>query len=205
MAGVKEDNITIWDRRTDELLKCGFKPNRDAGVKVYGDDGDWGPDMTQGVFSGKITKFISEKCNKIINVPVLKTHGSAGISACLKNHYGSFNNPNKHHANGCNPAIADFNSIPIVKQKTTLCVVDALGGQYDGGPGLKQSAQFRQFSLIAGFDPVAVDTHCLKILQDRREKAGLERLSVSKTAWLQSSQERGVGICDPNKIDVIQV
>ena len=205
LAGVKENNIIIWDRATSDIIKGGYIPNRGNGIKVYGVDGNWGKQIKQGVFEGQITKIISDTCTKIINVPTLKTHHGPGISVCLKNHYGSIPNPDEYHDNMFDPALADINAIPMIKSKTKLCVVDALGGQYDGGPTLRRNAQFKHYSLIAGFDPVAIDTHCLSIIQKRREQAGLEKIPADRLAWLQSAQNRGVGICDPNKIDVIKV
>ena len=204
-AGVKEDNIIIWDRSTSDLIKCGFQPNRDGkGVKCYGDDGDWGETISQGSFNGRITKMISQKVTAFINVPILKTHSGAGISCCLKNHFGSFDNPGKHHGNYCNPALADFSSIPAVKNKTRLVIVDALRPQYDGGPGSKPEAQFNQYSILASTDPVAADAVGLDIIQKKRAKAELKPVSAEATAWLQSAQERKVGICDLDRIEILK-
>ncbi|MCX8053949.1 MAG: DUF362 domain-containing protein [Armatimonadetes bacterium] len=204
-AGVKEDNIIIWDRSTGDLVKVGFKPNRSGGVKCYGDDGDWGELIERGAFKGRITKIISEKVTAIINAPILKTHGITGISNALKNHYGSFDNPGSHHANHCNPAIADFNSIPVVKNKTRLVVCDALRPQYDGGPGLKADSQWNLYSLIVSKDPVAVDSQGLQIIQKKRREVGLEPIKPQVTQWLASAQERGVGISDLSRIDIVTV
>lgn len=205
-AGVKADNIIIWDRSTGDLIKCGYKPNREgAGVKIYGDDGDWGEMIEQGAFKSRISKFISEKVTCFVNAPILKTHGTAGVSMALKNHYGSFEDPGAHHGNHCNPAMADFSAIPIVKQKTRLVVVDALQPQYDGGPGLKADAQFKLYGVMVGTDPVAVDYQGLQIIQKKRADSGLQPLGTAQTAWLASAQERGVGTCDPGKIELISV
>lgn len=204
-ANVKPDNIIIWDRSTNDLVKVGYKPNTGAGVKCYGDDGDWGPVIEHGAFKGRITKVIHEKVTAIINAPILKTHGLTGISNALKNHYGSFDNPGSHHSNHCNPALADFNSIPQVKNKTRLVVVDALRPQFDGGPGFKGDAQWNLFSLMVGTDPVAIDYQGLQIIQKQRAKMGLPAIKPEVTAWLQSAEERGVGTCNPSKIEVIHV
>jgi len=205
-AGVKAENIIIWDRSTGDLIKCGFKPNKDgAGVKCIADDGDWGEVIEQGAFKGRITKIISERVTAFVNLPILKTHGMSGISCSLKNHYGSFDNPNKHHGNHCDPAMADFSSIPVVKNKSRLVVVDALRPQYDAGPGLKEDAQWNNYSLMVSADPVAADTCCLEIIQKKRIQLGIDPIKPKVTAWLTSAQERGVGVCDPDKIEIIRV
>lgn len=206
MAGVKESNIIIWDRSTGDLIKCGFTPNSSgSGVGCVADDGDWGETIERGSFKGRITKMISERLTAYINAPILKTHGITGISCCLKNHYGSFDNPGNHHANNCNPALADFNSIPVVMKKSRLVIADALLPQYEGGPGLKTDAQFAFNSLMFSTDPLAADTEGLRIIQQKRKELGLNAISADKTAWLQSAGDRGVGVCDPGKIEVIEV
>ena len=204
-AGVKEDNIIIWDRSTSDLVKVGYKPNTGSGVKCYGDDGAWGEVIERGAFKGRITKVISEKVTAFINAPILKTHGITGISLALKNHYGSFDNPGSHHDNNCNPAMADFSAIPVVKDKTRLVVVDALRPQYDGGPGLKADAQWSLYSLMVGTDPLAIDCQGLDIIQKKREEMGVDRIMPKVTEWLASGQERGVGTCDPGRIEVVNV
>jgi len=206
LAGVKEENIIIWDRSTGDLIKCGYTPNKSGkGVQVIADDGDWGPEIQQGEFKGRISKIINEKITAMINLPILKTHGIAGISSCLKNHYGSFDNPGSHHGNHCNPAMADFSAIPVVKSKTRLVIIDAIRPQYDGGPGLKADAQFNNYSILASTDPVAADYQGLQIIQRKREQAGLDALKPNVYAWLGSAQERGVGVCDPSKINLVKV
>ena len=203
-AGVKEDNIIIWDRSTNDLIKVGYKPNRDgAGVKCYGDDGDWGETIERGAFKGRISKIISQKVTAFVNVPILKTHGITGISCALKNHYGSFDNPGSHHENNCNPAIADFSSIPVVKQKSRLVVVEALRPQYDGGPGLKVDAQWSYCSVITSFDPLAVDYQGMLLIQQKRAEHDLGAFKGNVIAWLASAQDRGVGTCDPSRIEVV--
>lgn len=205
-AGVDENNIIVWDRASGDLIKCGFIPNKDgAGVKYFADDNHWGPEMSQGVFKGKITTVISEKVTAIINMPILKTHGITGVSCCLKNHYGSFDNPGNHHGNNCDPAMADFNSIPMVKDKTRLVVVDAIRPQCNGGPGLQAQDLFNHYSLMVSTDPVAADYHGVQIIQAQRIAQGVGAIPDKKLVWLQSAQERGVGISDPSKIELIKV
>ncbi len=98
--------------------------------------------------------------------------------------------------------MADFSAIPMVKSKTRLVVVDAIRPQYDGGPGLRQEAQFNNYAIFASRDPVAADAFGLSIIQKKREQAGLDPIKAEKTAWLQSAQERGVGVCDLDRVEI---
>jgi uncharacterized protein (DUF362 family) len=202
LAGVKEENIIIWDRSNRDLTKCGYEINENGpGARCY--ETKWGDTITQGVFKGRIARIISEKCTALVNVPILKTHGITGISCCLKNHYGSFDNPGSHHDNHCNPAMPDFNSIPVVRQKTRLVVVDAIRPQYEGGPGLKPDMQWNYYSLLVSKDPLAADYHGVKIIERKRTQVGMKAFDEKVTAWLQAAEDRGVGTCNPDKIDLV--
>lgn len=206
MAGVKEDNIIVWDRSTSDMIKSGYSPNKDGkGVKYFADDDHWGPEIQQGAFKGKISTVINDKVTAIINMPILKSHGITGISCCMKNHYGSFNNPGRHHGNHCTPAMADFSSIPAVKDKTRLVVVDAVRPQHSNGPGLHTKDQFNYHSLMVSADPVAADYHGVQIIQEALVKAGKQPISQDALIWLQAAQDRGVGTCDPSKIELLKV
>lgn len=205
-AGVKDDNIIVWDRSSTDMIKCGFIPNKTGpGVKYFADDGDWGPEIERGAFKGRITRVINEKVTAIINMPILKTHGITGISGSLKNHYGSFDNPGSHHGNNCDPQLADFSSIPVVKNKTRLVVMDVLRPQHSGGPGLQVQDQFNHYSIMVGTDPVAVDYLGLKIIQDKLKQLGRPGIQAKKVMWLASAQKRGVGTCDERKIELLRV
>jgi uncharacterized protein (DUF362 family) len=95
-AGVKENNIIIWDRTNRELTGCRYKYNAgDTGVRCFGtNEKGWGYDKQVKVAdrSSRPSKILTSS-DHIINVPVLKDHGTAGVTLSMKNHYGSVNNP----------------------------------------------------------------------------------------------------------------
>ncbi len=205
-AGVDKNNIIVWDNATQRLIKGGFTINKDAdGPKVHGEDGDWGESIQNGAFSGRISKILSEKITALINMPILKHHSIAGISCALKNHYGSFDNPGEHHGNHCNPAMADFSAINVVKEKTRLVIVDALRPQIDKGPGHSPKNIRNAYTLLASTDPVAVDHEGLKIIQSLRKEDGMGQIGSDVTGWKHSAATRGVGTDDDANIEVIQV
>jgi len=206
MAGVDENNIIVWDRSSSDMIKSGYSMNKNGpGVKYFADDGDWGEQISRGAFKGRISKVISEKVTAIVNMPILKTHGITGVSCCLKNHYGSFDNPGSHHGNACDPAMADFSSIPMVKDKTRLVVADAVRPQHSGGPGLQYQDQWNHYSLMVSADPVATDYLGTEIIQAKLRQLGKNAIPDNKLVWLQSAQERGVGVCEPARIEVVRV
>ncbi len=205
MAGVNENNIIVWDRSSSDMIKSGYSMNKDGpGVKYFADDGHWGKEIARGRFKGRITKVISEQVTAYINMPVLKTHGISGMSCCLKNHFGSFDNPGNHHADSC-VAMADFSAIPVVKQKARLMVVDAIRPQHSGGPGLQNQDQWNLYSVMVSRDPVAADTIGTDIVQKKLKDLGRKAIPANKLVWLRSAQEQGVGTCDPSRIELVRV
>ena len=103
--GVPENNIWIWDRWKNELTRAGFVINEgDAGVKCFGTNAaGWGYDKAKGFKMGGQTRYLSkiltQGCDYLINVPVLKDHGTAGVTLSMKNHYGSVDSPGAMHGN----------------------------------------------------------------------------------------------------------
>ena len=204
-AGVKPENIIVWDRAARDLEKCGFTPNKTGpGVIYFSDDGDWGKDVQNGSFNGKITK-VFDRITALINMPIVKHHGGAGISCALKNHYGSINNPGACHGGDCHPYLADLNAIPQIKDKTRLIVADVLKPQADGGPRRNPSAQWEYHSLMVGTDPVAVDLQAYQIIDARRKAVGVQSVAHKVEKTLASAAKLGVGTNDPSRIEVIRI
>lgn len=204
LAGVKPENIIVWDRSTGDLAKCGFTINKTGpGIIYWADDRDWGEEVKNGSFNGKLSK-IFDRLTAVVNVPVVKHHGTAGLSCALKNHYGSFHNPGEHHSNNCNPQLADLNAIPQIKNKTRLIVADALKPQCDGGPKANPGRQWVYNSILVGTDPVAIDVEARDIINARRKEVGLAELE-QETGWIASAAEREVGTDDPAKIEVVRI
>jgi uncharacterized protein (DUF362 family) len=197
-AGVKANNIIIWDRTNHELANCGYKRNTgDTGVRCFGtNENGWGYDkqVSTGGRNVRLSKILLDS-DHLINVPVLKDHGIAGVTLSMKNHYGSIDNPGTLHGSQCDPFIAELNDIDEIKGKTRLIVLDACLGIYQGGPG--GSPQFRYNSVILGQDPVSVDYHGWEILEAERQKHGR---ALPQAKHIKTAAKMGLGTNDPNEI-----
>ena len=207
-ASVPEENIIIWDRKDNELEHAGYTLNVDGpGVRCYGTKKKVGYEektTTQGSFEGRLSKILTQRITALINVPILKNHGMAGVTISMKNHYGSFHNPRQHHGNHGDPYIADLNSIDVIKNKTRLIVCDATRALCNGGPGYKPAFTWRYSGMLVATDPVALDTVGAGIIDERREEIGLPTLAESGRPPLQlaSAAERGLGNTEMRKIDL---
>jgi uncharacterized protein (DUF362 family) len=185
-AGVAPEDILIYDRLTAELETSGFTVSKGrTGVKCFGSD-EVGYDDTPTTVKRVGTCFsriVSEWCQAIVNVPVLKDHDLAGLTGALKNHYGSVHNPNKLHGqpeDRCSPYVADLNCAELLRSRERLIVYDALMVCYEGGPGHKPATTVPFGAIMMATDPVAADTVGLKLLDELRAEHGLEPLAGSE-------------------------
>ncbi len=218
--GMNPNNIIIWDRTTEELRKNGYTINEtDKGIRCFGTVKSfsiprWMINATQDetdaigydkscpidVGNGEtshLSKILTQMSTYMINIPVLKDHGQAGVTLSLKNHYGTIDNPHDLHDNCCDPFVGKINAAPQIKEKTKLIICDAAFGVYDGGP--LGAPQWKHNSILASTDPVALDYTGLQIINAQRKKNQYK--SVTKEAiHVQSSQNLGLGTADPNKI-----
>jgi len=180
-AGVRASDIVVWDRDTDELERAGFHFSTAGNrVQCFGTDraGYEEELVTYGNVGSRLSKILSQHCDVLINVPVLKDHDGAGITAALKNMYGVIHNPNKYHPNGCNPYIADVNMLPEIRRKMGLTICDAITASYEGGPGYKPQYAWKENALIVSQDPVALDYTGWQIIERKRAEKGLKTLEA---------------------------
>ncbi len=108
-----------------------------------------------------------ETCTALISLPALKAHWITGIGTVLKNYIMFSGAPSLYHEqNGAK--LGEIWRLPNVKGKTRLVLVDALFPLCDRGPQKNPRYQWAYNGLIAGTDPVAVETVCLHILEEKR-------------------------------------
>jgi hypothetical protein len=104
----------------------------------------------------------------LIGLPALKAHWLAGIGTVMKNYIMFSGRPSNYHdANSAK--LGEIWLRPEVKGKTKLVLVDALRPLCDKGPQPDPRYMWDYKGLIAGTDPVATDTVCLKILTAKRQ------------------------------------
>jgi uncharacterized protein (DUF362 family) len=208
-AGIREENIIVWDRLTDELQKAGYVINQSGpGVRCLGTDRDYDSyPETAGSIGSCFSTLVSSRCTALINVPVLKDHDLSGVSLGLKNFYGAIHNPNKYHDNNCDPYIADLNTHPYLKDKLRLIIGDGLSMQYNGGPGFKPQWKVPFFTLVFGTDPVAVDRVGCTLIEQKRKDKGLASLKDAgrNPVHIATAAQRGLGIDDPARIEVVSL
>jgi hypothetical protein len=139
-------------------------------------------------FRSHLSTIVTRIVDKIITIPCLKDHRSAGVTLALKNlSHGMNNNVARSHVSGiyridgsmsgpnqCNTFIPTAVAQMPLRQKATLHILDGLIGVYEGGPGSwnRTWATWRRKSLFFATDPVAMDHVGWDIIDAKRATEG---------------------------------
>jgi uncharacterized protein (DUF362 family) len=211
-AGIKASDIVVWDRDSDEMEHVGFHVSTGGNrVQCFGTDRvDYEQELvTHGSVGSRLSKILTQRCNVLINVPVLKDHDGAGVTIALKNMYGVIHNPNKYHPNGCNPYIADLNMLPEIRTRMRLTICDATTACFEGGPGYKPEYSWKNNAVIVSQDPVALDYTGWQVIERKRTEKGLKTLEGDKRAphyiATAADAQHRLGTDDPRRIAVVEV
>ncbi len=208
--GLKPEQIIIWDRLNADLKRGGYAiatgPDR---VRCFGNDvaGYSRRLYESGSVCSRLSNLVAGMCTALINLPVLKDHGIVGLSAAMKNYFGAIDNPNKYHDHCGDPYVADLCRIPLLRDKTRLTICDAITAQYEGGPPYMPQWCWPLQRLLLATDMVAMDSVAWRIVEDQRRQAGMPSLRDAgrEPSYIQSAARTGLGIADPEQIEIVQV
>lgn len=241
-AGVPAKDIVVFNRYRQETFSAGIDKWLPEGVRLawaaekyetwqLGMDG-YDPDVymemplvkpgdnPNDVHSRRsyVAQCITKQVNKVINLPVVKSHQSAGVTLCLKNlSHGMVNNVNRSHINrelnACNlfiPAVVD---LPIFRQKVVLHILDGVKAGYNGGPGTPPQFRWEHKTMYFGTDPVAVDKVGCEVVEAKRKQEGLPPTSETgpgdrfnhyfgQPQHIELASRLGLGVYYDAKLDV---
>lgn len=210
-AGIPQQNIVIWDRLNSDLESAGFRvTSRKDRIRCIGNDtAGYGLDLAVfGSAGSLLSNTLTRTCDTVINLPVLKDHGIAGVTLALKNLFGAVHNPNKYHIAAGNPYVADVNMFPAIRQKVRLTICDAITAQYEGGPSYMPQWSWPYNGVIVARDPVALDYTGWQILERKRAEKGMKTLRDLQREPLYiataADARHRLGTNDPRRIDVVE-
>ncbi|MFZ4597297.1 MAG: DUF362 domain-containing protein [Terrimicrobiaceae bacterium] len=153
------------------------------------------------------SKVLSSQVTKIINIPSLTDSFLTGINGAISNvtlanldNWRRFTKPPSFG----DPYIVELYTDPIIRDKIVFTILDAIVLQYAGGPSANPGFLADYVTLFAGFDPVAIDSTAVRILDEFRKSSKLPSLGPM-TSWLQSAKVAGLGNPDESEIDLIPV
>ena len=159
------------------------------------------------LYRSHLGKLVTRTLNKIVAIPVLKDHGSAGVTGALKNmSHGSVNNVDRSHhtpfTNVCNQFIPQMVSHPIIRDKFVLQIMDGIRGVYQGGPFAWNGGKFtwEYNSIFFATDPVSMDRVEWDIVDARRKSQNLPPVAAAGKAALDPLQSEGFDVRQPQHI-----
>src|SRR3984893_3408017 len=244
-AGIKNKDIVVYDRYRAQFFKVGFDKWLPEGVRTSSAAEDY-EDVQQGIEGydpdhymdmaltlpgydihnltarrSYAARFITREVNKLINLPVLKDHQSAGVTLALKNmSHGLVNNVCRSHntvtANACGSFIPAVVAMPVIRNKAVLHILDGIKGLYHGGPGAKPQFVWEHHTMYFATDPVALDRMTWKAIDEQRLAVGMKRIADDKpdqfSTFLNRQPEHieiagalGLGEWDEKKIELRRI
>jgi hypothetical protein len=191
-----QDHVSGYDPEVfRELAFCQPEPHHDP--------------LDDRRFRSHLCNIVTKKIDKLICLPVLKDHRSSGVTLALKNmSHGLSNNVCRSHIafdpkqrphdqggtiNQCGTFIPAIVSLPPLRKKAVLQILDGLVGTYEGGPGNwnRTFATWPRKSLFFATDPVAVDHIGWRIIDEKRAEEGWAPVGAMGL-WGKRGKEEGV-------------
>ena len=128
----------------------------------------------------------------LINVPILKHHGGATMTAAIKNLMGLVWDRRFYHSRGLNQCVADF----LRYRKPDLNVLDAYRVLTNNGP---QGGNLNDVHLVKmqflSTDPVATDAFGARLM-------GREPFDIE---YIRMANSMGFGHADPNRLNINRI
>ena len=151
---------------------------------------------------------IFKKATAIINVRPLRTHYWSGIGGCIKNLITFAPSPARYHPDSC-ADLALVWKLPLVKDKIRLNILSALTPQFQGrGPHHYDRRYVWPYKgIIAGRDPVAVDSVGLELIKAKRKQhfgSEIKFETIPKHIRM-ADVKHNLGISDLNQIKLIKL
>jgi hypothetical protein len=223
-AGIQPQKIVIWDRRAVDLRFADyyalaekyriqvasaqeeeydtntFYPSSILGRLVFGDleFGKKGEGVGRNSY---VTRLLTRRITKIINVTPLLNHNQAGVSGVL---FGlamaSVDNTLRfEEADRLATAIPEIYALPEIADRVVLNIVDALICQYRGEELTRFNYATPLNQLWFSRDPVALDSLAIQELDRQRpdQKARKSTLQIYSNAELMD-----LGIANTNRLRI---
>jgi uncharacterized protein (DUF362 family) len=231
-AGVRPADILVFDRYRRQLLNAGYADNLPEGCRhdaaaldfdpVQLDIAGYDPDVfltlelmhprhhrptDERARRSHLSLTVSRRVDKIVNIAVLKDHGSSGVTLALKNmSHGFVNNVARSHGgaafNCCNFFIPAVVALPQIRSKVVLHLIDGLKGVFQGGPGARERFVWEHKGILLATDPVALDKIGWGLVDAERARRRLGPVARCGLLGLNESQVEDCDMRQPQHIDL---
>ncbi len=194
-----ENSIHIYDNYKAYFKESGYTLNSGStGVRCYTTTSYSSQRYNVNGSSQKLATLVTDTADYIINIAVLKNHSSmAGATLCMKNHFGSCENPRSMHVNYGDPYIPALNALEPIASKQCINILDAIYGAAEGGP--YGGPTFIANKILMSQDIVAIDYLGREMLEEQ------ESSTVSWATYIDSGVDYGLGTNDPEQMEIIHI
>ena len=198
--------VTVFDHTCDNWQKCYSTSGIADAVKAAG--GIMVPADTEEYYAEvALPKGVNLKSTKIhkalleadawINVPVLKNHGGAKITCCMKNYMGIVWDRRYFHRNDLPQCIAD---VCTWTKRPVLNIVDAYRVMRKNGPkGTGASDVSVLKTMIAATDIVAADTAAINFFNQ------VETMPLSSVAYISKAEALKIGTSNLSSLNIARI
>ncbi len=198
-SGAKD--VYVFDHTCDNWIRCYSNSGLERAVKDA--KGKMVPANSEGYYQkveikkGKnlnqaLVHELILSSDVFINVPVLKEHGSAGLTICMKNLMGVIWDRGYWHRNNLHQCIADFPSF----RKPDLNIVDAYYVMKRNGPrGVSKDDLVEMKSQIISTDIVAADAAAAKLFG----------MNPDRISYIKIADQMKLGTKDLTKLSIKRI
>jgi hypothetical protein len=157
---------------------------------------------------GSLKDPVFQKATALINIRPMRTHAWSGVGSCIKNYIMFAETPSAYHDDSC-ASLAALYDLPFVKGKTRLHVLVLFNPLFHHRTAQDASEEYmwKYSGLIVGFDPVAVDSVGLRIIQAKRNQFFQEDKPLNPPAkHIELADTRyHLGTADSAKIELVKL
>jgi hypothetical protein len=148
------------------------------------------------------------RATALINIRPMRTHAWSGVGSLLKNYITFAEKLSDYHDDSCAP-LATLHELPAVKGKTRLSILVMFTPQFHHLAASTFSEEFtwKYNGLLVGFDPVAIDSVGLRIIEAKRREYFKEDRPLNPPAKhiALADTRYHLGTSDPSKIELVKL
>jgi hypothetical protein len=151
---------------------------------------------------------VFQNSTALINIRPMRTHAWSGVGSLVKNYITFAEDKQSYHPDSC-ANLAELHDLPITKGKTRLHVLVMFTPLFHHNAAHHVSAEYtwKYNGLLVGFDPVAVDSVGLRIIQEKRNEHFQEDRPLNPPAKhiALADTQYHLGTSDPSKIELVKL
>jgi uncharacterized protein (DUF362 family) len=193
-AGAKK--VKVFDNTCNDARRCYLQSGIEQAAKSAGAEVSFVNDrkFKETALKGEVLPSWllyqdALEADKIINVPIAKTHGIAGLTLSMKNWMGVMGGQRGKIHQKIGESLADL----ALVLKPTLTVLDAVRILTANGPqGGNLKDVKRLDTVVAGVDQVAIDAYGATLFGKKGEDL----------SYVIAAARRGLGVMDLSKLDI---